>query len=175
MSAEEVNDLLATACQKCGSPCCKKGQIFLPRAEYKRIHEHVVLLGEAETKEFESRVSDHGLFFLYDQKIGCQFLDAHNLCRLHNIGLKPSECFWWPYHVYAGSAPGTLEIRVYMDCCDGHEADGDNSSYHQVIEEEAAQIGFDVLRKFREAYCGGDGTTRLIRPLSASQSTSPAS
>ena len=165
MSAEEVNGILASACQKCGAPCCKKGQIFLPRAEYERIRQHALTLGPAEVAEFDKRVSDHGLFFLYDQKNGCQFLDERNLCRLHDLGLKPSECFWWPYHVYAGDQPDKMELRVFMDCCDGHEADQSNSCYHQMIEEEARRIGFDVIRKFRETYCGGNGTTRLIRSI----------
>jgi hypothetical protein len=167
MSAKQigVNDALAIACQKCGSACCKKGQIFLPREEYERIRTHVLTLGSMQVEEFEARTTDHGLFFLYDQKNGCQFLDEHDLCRLHNEGVKPSECFWWPYHIYAGDHPAELELRVFMDCCDGHELDEPDSAYHQAIIERASRIGFDVIRKFRETYCGGDGTTRLIRSL----------
>ena len=160
-----VNDLLATACQKCGSACCKKGQIFLPREEYDRIRTHLLVHGSMEIEEFDARTTDHGLFFLYDQKNGCQFLDERNLCRLHNKGIKPSECFWWPYHIYTGDDPEELELRVFLDCCDAHEIDEADSSHHQAIEEHASRIGFDVIRKFRETYCGGDGTTRFIRSL----------
>lgn len=167
MSAEEVNRVLATACQKCGSACCKKGQIFLPREEYERIRQYALELGSAEVDEFDARITDHGLFFLYDQRNGCQFLSAGNLCRLHTLGLKPSECFWWPYHIFAGEED--LELRVFTECCAGHEAAQPDSAYSQLVEEAAGRIGFDVIRKFREAYSGGAGATRLLKPLQESK------
>ena len=121
MPADELNDQLATACQKCGAACCKKGQIFLPRDEYVRIRSHALGLGLDQTAEFDSRITDYGLFYLYDQKQGCQFLDSDNLCRLHDIGLKPTECFWWPYHIF-NSETDELEVRLSFSCCDAHES-----------------------------------------------------
>jgi len=167
MPADEVNDQLATACQKCGSACCKKGQIFLPRDEYRQIRLHAQALGPAAVAEFDSRISDHGLFYLYDQKQGCQFLDSGNLCRLHDIGIKPTECFWWPYHVFA-AGPDALEVRLSISCCDAHKTHTPDSSYPALIVEEADQIGFDVIRAFRRAYAGTSTDTRLINRIPAS-------
>jgi hypothetical protein len=160
MSVEVVNERLATACQKCGSACCKKGQIFLPRKEHERIRQHVVALGMSEAAEFDGRTTDHGLFFLYDQRNGCQFLDDQNLCRLHRLGIKPSECFWWPYHVYASEA-GELEVRLFTTCCDAHKMHDRNSLYLGWIKEESNRIGVDVIRAFRQAY-GGSADTKLV-------------
>lgn len=165
MSAEDVNDFLASACQQCGAACCKMGKIFLPPVEHERIRRHVAALGAEAEAEFAERTTDHGYFFLYDQRNRCQFLDERNLCRLHNLGLKPSECFWWPYHVFPGEGPSGLELRVFTGCCDGHKADHPDSPYHQLIESQAAKFGFDVIRKFREVYAGGKGTTRFIKAL----------
>lgn len=166
MPAAEVNQQLATACQQCGSACCKKGRIFLPRDEYLRIRRHVQAIGPGATAEFDSRISDHGIFFLYDQDGGCQFLDAANLCGLHELGLKPTECFWWPYHVYTSDDAAELELRLFLDCCDAHKADRPDSPYHRQIEQDALRIGFDVIQKFRETYGGAVAQTRLIKPLS---------
>jgi hypothetical protein len=138
----------------------------MPRGEYERVRQYVVSMGPTEMVEFASRVTDHGLFFLYDQRNGCQFLDPSNLCRLHNLGIKPAECFWWPYHIFTNDEnQAVLELRVFLDCCDGHEAYQGDPSYPQMIEEAAQHIGLDVIKKFREVYHGGGGTTRLIRQL----------
>jgi hypothetical protein len=51
-----------------------------------------------------------------DQKDCCQFLSEKNLCRLHLEGVKSSECFWWPVHIY-GTEPENLELRVATICC----------------------------------------------------------
>ena len=169
MTAEEVNDQLAAACQKCGAACCKKGQIFLPRDEYARIRLYAQASGPDETAEFDSRITDYGLFFLYDQGSGCQFLDSGNLCRLHDIGIKPTECFWWPYHVFASEA-GELEVRLSTNCCDAHETHGPESPYPGLIAEGADQIGFDVIRAFRQAY-GGSSGTKLVGRIEASPET----
>lgn len=166
MLAEEVNEQLAAACQKCGAACCKKGRIFLPRDEYARIRLHTQTLGGDETAEFDSRITDHGLFFLYDQGSGCQFLDSHNLCRLHDIGIKPAECFWWPYHVFAADA-GELEVRLSTTCCDAHEAHTPDSPYPGLIAKEVDRIGFDVIRAFRQAH-GKTSGTKLVGRIESS-------
>lgn len=171
MTVKDVNDELAAACQKCGAACCKKGKIFLPRDEYRRIRRHVQALGPDETTEFDSRITDHGLFFLYDQRNGCQFLDVTNLCRLHDLGLKPTECFWWPYHVFAAGT-GDLEVRLYTACCDAHETHTEDSTYPGLIAGKAGHIGFDVIRAFRQVH-GGSVDTKLVGRIEAS-STEPA-
>ncbi len=155
----------ATTCQQCGALCCKKGEIFLPANEYRRIREHAEKLGAHEAAELADRITDHGLFYIYDQRTGCQFLDAKNLCRLHDLGLKPSECFWWPYHIFKGEEPGRLEIKLFMDCCDGHAASHVSLPEHHVIEAEAHSIGLDVIHKFRETYRGGNGALRHIKSI----------
>ncbi len=127
------------------------------------------MLGPDEAKEFAARTTDHGLFFLYDQRTGCQFLDGENLCRLHNLGLKPSECFWWPYHVYA-SETKELEVRLFTTCCDAHEMHDRDSPYPGMITEESNRIGFDVIRAFRQAY-GGSAGTKLVGRIEASTET----
>jgi len=169
MTAEEVNEQLAGACQKCGAACCKKGQIFLPRDEYARIRLHVQASGSAELAEFESRITNHGLFYLYNQRDGCQFLDSENLCRLHTIGIKPAECFWWPYHVFASDADG-LEVRLSTTCCDAHEAHTPESPYPSLIAEEVERIGFDVIRAFRKAY-GENAGTHFVGRIESAQET----
>ena len=160
---EELNRQLASACMNCGSSCCKKGWIFLPRDEFELMFRHAESLGGGEAAEFTSRISDHGSFLLYDQRDGCQFLDERNLCRLHEIGLKPSECFWWPYHVFV-SETGGLEVRLATDCCDAHKAHDPATPYVRLIEAAANRIGFDVIREFRNVY-GSTCTTRLIAPI----------
>lgn len=171
MPPEEVNDQLATACQKCGAACCKKGRIFLPRDEYRRIRLHVQALGSDAAAEFDSRITDHGVFFLYDQKTGCQFLDSANLCRLHDIGLKPTECFWWPYHVFATDA-NELEVRLSITCCDAHETHRPESPYPGLIAAQADAIGFDVIRAFRQAY-EGSSNTKLVGRIAPAHNDRP--
>lgn len=173
MTAEGVNEQLAAACQKCDAACCKKGQIFLPRDEYARIRLHVQALGSDETSEFDSRITDHGLFFLYDQRSGCQFLDSGNLCRLHDIGIKPTECFWWPYHVFTSKA-GALEVRLSTTCCDAHNLHLPDSPYPGLVADGAERIGFDVIRAFREAY-GGNAGTKLVGLIESSVETAERS
>ncbi len=166
MTTEELNDQLAHACQSCQAACCKKGQLFLPRVEYERMHAHAQKLGSAAVEEFEERVSDHGSFLLYDQKDRCQFLDERNLCELHPLGLKPSECFWWPYHVFTAGSQESLEIRLYTSCCEGYRAHGPHSPYPAHIEEGVNAMGFDVVRAFRRQY-GGSYDTQFIQSVAA--------
>lgn len=103
--------------------------------------------------EFDARCEDHGNFQIYEQAPGCQFLDEHNLCTLHGIGLKPAECFWWPYHVYANKHD-ELEVRVSSGCCNAFQFHEPSSGYADMVVNEAREIGYDVLRAFREAFPG---------------------
>ena len=163
MSGEDFNLRLASACQNCGAACCKRGKIFLPREEYDRIRLHAASLGPGEEAEFVDRTTDNGSYFLYDQKDGCQFLDAKNLCRLHAKGVKPSECFWWPYHVFPAESGG-LEIRLFTGCCDAHKEHHSGTVYPKLIEVAANRIGFDVIREFRRNYAG-TCDTKPIGPI----------
>ncbi len=129
------------------------GRLFLPRGEYEAICRHLARTAPEALPEFQKRAEDHGSFLLYDQKDRCQFLDEANLCRLHPLGLKPSECFWWPYHVYVGSA-GRLEVRLFTACCDGYKSHGPHSPYPRLIERRVAEIGHEVVRAFRRVYPG---------------------
>ena len=110
------NKHLAVSCGQTNVACCKEGFIFLPRSEYEAILSHLKN-DVAGLEEFKARIVDHGEFLLYNQKSSCQFLASDNRCQLHPLGIKPTECFWWPGHVYLGSN-GTLEIRV-ASCCGG--------------------------------------------------------
>jgi Fe-S-cluster containining protein len=163
MLDEDFNQTMAVACQDCGAACCKKGMIFLPREEYERIKHYTASLGSTHQMEFIARTSDHGSYLLYDQKNGCQFLDDNNLCRLHENGLKPSECFWWPYHVFVDEADG-LEVRLSTSCCDAHKVHHTNSPHLKMIEAAANHIGFDVIREFRRMY-GSIQMTQLVGPI----------
>jgi Fe-S-cluster containining protein len=184
MCPTAVNQKLANSCQNCGAACCRKGKIFLPKNEHAAMRDHAEKLGGNWLKEFDARVSDHGLFFLYDQLSGCQFLDAQNLCRLHDLGLKPSECFWWPYHVFSAENE-SLEVRLFTECCDAHTTHDATSPYPADIAAKAAEIGVDVIQSFRQIY-GGSQAARSVgqfvipanntangAPTTASRETSP--
>jgi hypothetical protein len=106
----EDNMLLASSCSKEQVACCKDGYIFLPRSEYQAIIKHLTSRPN-DLQEFTSRIADHGDFLFYNQQTRCQFLRSDERCELHHLGIKPSECFWWPAHVYLAD-DGTLEIRV---------------------------------------------------------------
>jgi Fe-S-cluster containining protein len=165
MNAEEFNQQLAGACQQCQASCCKKGRLFLPRAEYDAILRHLTAADPAGLAEFQSRVVDHDAFLLYDQKDACQFLTAEHHCRLHALGIKPSECLWWPYHVYA-DAEGQLELRLATYCCDGHLAHGPDSPYPNLIKAQIAKLGPELLLAFRRHHAGL-GATRPLDPPAA--------
>ena len=143
------NDHLASSCREANTWCCKDGFVFLPRQEYLRIIEY--LAGKPEAREeFDLRIYDHGDFLLYDQKTRCQFLDKDELCELHPLGVKPTECFWWPAHVYM-TDDGELEIRV-SECCSGCKFITKGSNHLKVVEKQARAIGLSVLRRFRIAH-----------------------
>jgi Fe-S-cluster containining protein len=136
----DFNQKLAAACQsKCASCCCK-GMIFLPENEFQAIKQWVSNKSPADLSEFEQRTKMFDGFRLYDQKDRCQFLDQGNLCRLHSQGVKPTECFWWPFHVYAASDK-SLEIRLSTSCCDGYKYYTPNLPFLEIIESQAKTIG----------------------------------
>ena len=145
----ENNALLATACREASTWCCKDGYIFLPRSEYQAILDHLADKPKA-LAEFQSRTLDHGDFLLYDQKTRCQFLEANDMCGLFAHGVRPTECFWWPAHVYLAS-DGGLEIRV-SECCSGCRHIGQRSPFLQTVEDQARKIGLPLLHKFRQVH-----------------------
>lgn len=148
-----MNDSLASACQKTCSSCCKKGKIFLPFAQYDSICEWGDKHSPAEMEEFRARSERFEDFYLYDQKDRCQFLDPSDLCRLHNRGVKPRECFWWPLHVYVGES-STMEIRASTSCCDAYKLLNENSPYVDEVQAEAEGLGSSMIEKFRSVYPG---------------------
>ena len=163
MTGQEFNQKLASACQHCEAACCKKGRLFLPRKEHEAIRLHLERTDPAGLQAFQDRIEDHGAFLLYDQKNLCQFLDEANRCRLHPLGLKPSECFWWPYHVFADPAGG-LEVRISTGCCDAYKHHGPHSPYPRLIGQQVAEIGHEVIHAFRRVYRGGQNT-QPVGPL----------
>ncbi len=143
------NDRLASSCREANTWCCKDGYVFLPRQEYQAIIEY--LAGNSEAlREFSSRISDHGDFLLYDQRTRCQFLNKDELCELHTLGIKPTECFWWPAHVYITN-DGDLEIRV-SECCSGCKFIASDSHHLKKVEKQAKAIGLALLKRFRIAH-----------------------
>lgn len=143
------NNRLASSCREANTWCCKDGYIFLPRKEYQVIIDY--LAGrEEDRKVFESRVSDYGDFLLYDQETRCQFLNCEELCELHSLGIKPTECFWWPAHVYV-TEDGKLEIRV-SECCSGCKAIALDSPHMEKVEAQAREIGLSTLKRFRTVH-----------------------
>ena len=151
--ANEINGRLATACQATCSSCCKKGKIFLPDGEHQKILDWIKEHAPADLEEFESRCEKHNGFHLYDQQNACQFLNASDLCRLHNQGVKPRECFWWPLHVYTTETE-TLDIRVSTSCCDAYKNISADSAYVDAVESEVEQLGAALIRDFRSVYPG---------------------
>ena len=80
-------------------------------------------------------------------------------------GLKPHECFWWPYHVYT-SGDGELLIEVAKTCCEGwrHHNDIDAAMFLDSIDEQVNALGTDLIHSFRRHYSGSYGRTP-IRPV----------
>lgn len=148
----DENMLLASSCNNAQTACCKDGYIFLPMSEYKSILQHLVNR-HRDLQEFTSRITDHGEFLLYNQKTRCQFLHANERCELHPLGIKPTECFWWPAHVYLAD-DGSLEIRV-ANCCPGCELVTSDSLHVQKVAEQARVIGLSILGEFRKKHSYG--------------------
>lgn len=162
LRAAPFNRRLAEACQAAGAACCCKGLLFLPEPEYHAITMWIGARDPAQQTEFESRTEAHGGFRLYHQRDRCQFLDHARRCRLHEAGVKPTECFWWPYHVYT-DAEGGLEIRVCTSCCEGHRQGPADADVARTIELQARAIGLDVLRAFRRVYAGSYATRFVVK------------
>lgn len=162
LATTEINSQLAASCQACAAACCRKGQLFLPDDEYEAIRSHLLRHNPGELGEFERRCTRYERFRLYDQQEKCQFLDEANLCRLHTQGVKPSECFWWPFHVYV-AGDGMPEIRLSTSCCEGFKAVSDPQPFTNAIEQQAREMGYDLLREFRRVYAGSYDTTPVAK------------
>jgi Fe-S-cluster containining protein len=159
----DFNSELAKSCQACQASCCRKGSVFLPTKEYTNIVDWLGKNSPDELGEFQSRSIKYADFYLYDQREACQFLDDRNLCRLHLEGVKPTECFWWPFHVYVDEA-NRLEIRLSTSCCDGYKHFRPNLPFISIIEEQARKFGADLIRAFRKVY-KGSYDTKLVKKL----------
>ncbi len=146
------NSLLASSCEAGHSACCKDGYIFLPKKEFETVLQYLATQPK-NLKEFRSRVTDFGNFLLYNQKTRCQFLLADERCELHPLGIKPTECFWWPAHVYLAD-DGTLEIRV-ANCCSGCGLIQPNSPHVEKVAEQARTIGLPIITEFRRTHSYG--------------------
>ncbi len=163
--SESFNCGLAGACQATEASCCKKGKIFLPPSEYQAILDWLQTHSPAEIDSFKARCAHHDdAFILYDQEQRCQFLDDANLCRLHRDKVKPSECFWWPLHVYTPVEGEGLEIRV-ATCCEGYRCKGDLEGYLEEIEARAKVIGYDRIRAFRKVYEGNSDKKIAVKRI----------
>ena len=158
-----INSSVATACQLTEASCCKTGLLFLPEQEYQAIVQWLAGNSASELGEFESRCVMYEGFYLYDQKDGCQFLTETNLCRLHPEGVKPSECFWWPLHIY-GTEPENLEFCVATRCCTACEYIDANSCLLDDITKRSHELGTDVICRFRRVY-SGSYEKRFLRKL----------
>jgi len=69
--------------------------------------------------------------------------------------VKPSECFWWPFHVFTAAAGG-LEIRMSTTCCEGYRHYTPGLPFLEIIAAQAKAIGHARLRAFRAVYPGSD-------------------
>jgi hypothetical protein len=170
---EESNKQLAQACQATCSSCCKKGLLFLLPEEKAQIEEWISSHSPDEMGVFHSSLTKKEGFYLFDQKNSCQFLDQYNLCRLHGDGVKPTECFLWPAHVYVGLF-GNLETQVSNTCCEGYRYITEGHPAISGASQFADRIGYERLLRFRKAYGGSYGHNLLenlphsspfVRPL----------
>lgn len=160
---EEANRNLAAACQACASSCCKKGLLLLLPEEKDQIEDWLARKSPVELDSFRAKLQDCGDFFLFDQEDSCQFLDDHNLCRLHVDGVKPTECFIWPAHVYVGNL-GDLEVRISNSCCEGFKYISPGHPAIDSAESLARRAGYERMVAFRAKYGGSYGhlPTRVI-------------
>lgn len=160
-----INEQLANACQSACSACCCKGLLFLPDEEYEEICSWLGKNSPGELKSFVSRSKKYSGFYLYDQKDRCQFLDSNNLCRLHKDKVKPSECYWWPLHVYT-NPKGSFEIRVSTSCCEGYKHLNSKSTILNEIQKASMNFGPEIIRNFRNVY-RGSYKNKLLRSFSS--------
>jgi len=141
--------------------------IFLPENQYQALRLWVVEKAPVDLPELEARTTTFAEFRMYDQKDRCQFLDGRNHCRLHAEGVKPDECFWWPFHVFS-AADGGLEIRMSTTCCDGFRYYTPGLPFLDQIESQAKRIGYARLRAFRGVFPGSD-QLKVIKKLAGSK------
>ena len=153
------NSNIAKSCISNCSSCCKKGRLFLPKAEYEQMRNWLIKNSPEENDDFENRIEKHDGFFIYDQKNSCGFLDEKNLCRLD--GVKPTECFAWPFHVYLDDKQ-EVEIRYSDTCCQAYqeiEAHRDEAIHY--AREQLTHYNEETIRAFRNTYNGSYGTKYL--------------
>ncbi len=160
-AAAPSNEYLAGCCRNAEANCCKDGYLFLTREEFQNLNQYCHAV-KSELQEFQERITDCGAYALYDQRTRCQFLDSNDHCRLHDLGLKPTECFWWPAHVYLAKT-GDLEIRV-ATCCSGCGMLTSNCEHIQRVVEQARAIGLNTLKAFRRRITYGE-EYRVVSPL----------
>ena len=156
MSADPVLERLCVACDAAGAACCKSGSIFLTPAEHNAIVRHCAVQADAAlAATFGRRVSLHDGFAMLDQGEACMFLDARNRCTLHERGLKPRECHWWPLHAYQASDRGMPRMAVCLAdyCCAGIGSTADALRVAARYADEM-RAALPALRGFRAVFPG---------------------
>ena len=149
-----INPKLATACQRTSAACCRKGQLFIPDRELAALRAWLEAHPEEDRQAFEARLTPCEGFALYDQQDACQFLNEDNRCRLHADKVKPSECFWWPLHVYRAADQDQLEVRVSTSCCQAHTHITADSTLVDDVVSAVDDLGADLFYRFRAVYQG---------------------
>ncbi len=145
------------------SSCCKKGKLFLPEAEYNKMRTWLIKNSPDELDNFDKRIEEHDGFYLYDQKNSCGFLNEKDLCRLHVDGIKPTECFAWPFHVYLDDKQ-ELEIRYSNTCCQSYlEIETHRDEAIRYARELLAYFDENIIRSFRNTYNGSYGSKHLCK------------
>jgi hypothetical protein len=91
-------------------------------------------------------------FLDYKWQIKNSISDLRKLVEIIK-GVKPSECFWWPVHIY-GTEPENLEFCVATRCCTACEYIDANSLLLDDITKRVCELGTDVICRFRRVYSG---------------------
>ena len=147
------NEKLADECISSCSQCCYKGKVLLFPEEFNSIKEHLEENSEKQLEEFHSNCESHDGFYLLRQNNKCQFLDERNLCTLHDLDLKPAECFWWPAHFYSDEEQN-LEIRLADYCCNSFKSIKATSEHITKMKQSLTKEKVRIIKKFREIYNG---------------------
>lgn len=156
MSADPVLERLCSACDAAGAACCKSGSVFLTLAEHDAIAQHCAVDPDPALAEaFHQHASLHGSFAMLDQGVGCMFLDSRDRCTLHERGLKPRECHWWPLHVYLESDEGAPRMAACLAdyCCAGVGSAEDAQKMAARYADEM-RAALPALRRFRAVFPG---------------------
>ena len=156
MSADPVLERLCAACDAAGAACCKSGSIFLTLAEHAAIALHCAVDADpALAAAFHDRASLHGGFAMLEQRDACMFLDSRDRCTLHERGLKPRECHWWPLHVYQESDSGAPRMAVCLAdyCCAGVGSTRDAQLMAARYADEMRAV-LPALQGFRAVFPG---------------------